>query len=160
VIHDIDTPSWLSSVPKNFRDAAAGTLKANKLCILLTVQLPVALVTLWGEGSSHETPAQAEHMHAVLDHTMSLVCAISLASKRTMTTARQNAYQAELLAWVQGLKAFHPPVNHRLNGHMAIHIYDFLWLFGPVWSWWCFPSEQLIGGLQRLPHNHKFGWSI
>jgi hypothetical protein len=160
VIHDIDTPSWLSSVPKNFGDAAAGTLKADELRILSTVQLPIALVTLWGEGSSHETPAQAKHMRAVLDHTMSLVCAISLASKRTMTTARQNAYRAELLAWIQGLKTFHPHVNHRLNGHMAIHIYDFLRLFGPVRSWWCFPFERLIGRLQRLPHNHKFGWSI
>ena len=141
VIHHINTPSWLSSVPKNFGDAAAGTLKADELHILSTVQLPIALVTLWGEGSWHETPAQAEHMHAVLDHTMSLVCAISLASKRTMTTARQNTYQAELFAWIQGLKAFHPHVNHCLNGHMAIHIYDFLLLFGPVWSWWCFPFE-------------------
>ena len=40
---------------------------------------------------------------------------------------------------------------------MACHIYDYLKLFGPVQSWWCFPFECLIGHLQRLPLNDKFG---
>ena len=40
---------------------------------------------------------------------------------------------------------------------MVLHIYDFLRLFGPVHSWWCFPFEWLIGQLQWLPTNHRFG---
>ncbi|KAI5995796.1 hypothetical protein F5J12DRAFT_896429 [Pisolithus orientalis] len=40
---------------------------------------------------------------------------------------------------------------------MSIHIYDYLRLFGPVQSWWCFPYECLIGHLQHMPTNHKFG---
>ena len=46
--------------------------------------------------------------------------------------------------------------NH-MNFHMAIHVYDFLCLFEPVWSWWSFLFECLVGQLQHLPHNHKFG---
>jgi hypothetical protein len=40
---------------------------------------------------------------------------------------------------------------------MALHVWDYLQLFGPVRSWWCFPYERLIGQLQRLPSNHIFG---
>lgn len=46
VIRDADTPSWLSSVPKNFGDAAAGTLKADEWRVFATVYLPLALVSL------------------------------------------------------------------------------------------------------------------
>lgn len=55
------------------------------------------------------------------------------------------------------LKDIHPKAKHSVNGHMAIHIYEFLRYFGPVRSWWCFPFERVIGQLQRLPSNHKFG---
>ena len=35
--------------------------------------------------------------------------------------------------------------------------YNFLCLFGSVHSWWCFPFQCLIGPLQWLTSNHKFG---
>lgn len=56
VICHCDKPSWLSSVPQNFGDASAGTLKADEWKIMCTVYLLIALVTLWGAGSSHATP--------------------------------------------------------------------------------------------------------
>ncbi|KAE9391973.1 hypothetical protein BT96DRAFT_831255 [Gymnopus androsaceus JB14] len=40
---------------------------------------------------------------------------------------------------------------------MASHIYDFLKLFGPVISWWCFPFERLIGALQKVNTNDHVG---
>ena len=80
---------------------------------------------------------------------------------RTMTEIQMSAYRENLASWVRDLKVLHPESNHCVNGHMAFHIYDFLWLFGPVHSWWCFPFERLIRQLQRLPHNHMHGkfWS-
>ncbi|KIM72552.1 hypothetical protein PILCRDRAFT_81778 [Piloderma croceum F 1598] len=48
-------------------------------------------------------------------------------------------------------------IKPRPNIHMAMHIPHFLRLFGPVRSWWCFPFERLIGQIQRLLSNHKFG---
>ena len=68
-----------------------------------------------------------------------------------------NAYLSHLKSWVLGMKDLHPSGNHTINGHMAFHIYDFLQLFGPACSWWCFPFERLIGHLQHLTHNHKHG---
>ncbi|KAE9382827.1 hypothetical protein BT96DRAFT_845020 [Gymnopus androsaceus JB14] len=40
------------------------------------------------------------------------------------------------------------------------HIYDFLLLFGPVISWWCFPFERLIGALQKINTNDFVGGKI
>ncbi|KIM85947.1 hypothetical protein PILCRDRAFT_26999, partial [Piloderma croceum F 1598] len=59
--------------------------------------------------------------------------------------------------YIQELQNLHPEATRCTNQHMAMHIYDFLLLFGPVHSWWCFPFERLIGQLQRITNNHKYG---
>ena len=158
VIRDTATPSWVRSVPYNFGDPAAGTLKADEWRTMITIYLPIALISLWGEGTSHVSIDEATHLQCVLDHTMCLVSAVWLTCMlRTMTTFRAKAYREYMAAWVSDLTTLHPHVTARPNGHMALHIYDFLLLFGPVRSWWCFPFERLIGMLQRIPNNHKFG---
>ena len=89
---------------------------------------------------------------------MMLVMAVNILSKRTTSLARAKKYRQYLACWLQGLQEIHhSKYSHRTNIHMAFHIYDFLKLFGPVYSWWCFPFERLIGHLQRLPHNDKSG---
>jgi hypothetical protein len=160
VIRDTATPSWLDSVPHNFGDAAAGNIKANEWRSLATIYLPVALVSMWGEGSQHPTRDIATELRSVLDHTMSLFSAVRLACMRTMTIRRLDAYRTQIAKYIRDLKTVHPDCSPRPNHHMAQHIYDFLILFGPVRSWWCFPFERLIGIIQRLPTNHKFGGSF
>ncbi|KAF8583379.1 hypothetical protein K439DRAFT_1318835, partial [Ramaria rubella] len=159
VIANTDTPSWLRSVPRGFGDAAAGTMKADEWRTMYSIYLPLALVDLWGEGSSHPSPEFSMKFSRVSDHTMTLVSAIIIACKRTMTEACATAYRDCLIKWVGDLTDIHPHTGHRPNHHMAFHIYDFLLLFGPVWSWWCFAFERLIGQLRRLPSNHKIGES-
>jgi len=157
VIKDMDTPSWVRSVPHNFGLAAAGSLKADEWRTMTTIYLPIALISMWGEGTIHPSSEDASHLRAVLDHTMLLVCAVMLACMRTMTDDRMKRYLKYITLWTSQLRNLHPHIEHRVNQHMAIHIFEFLKLFGPVKSWWCFPFERLIGQLQRLPHNHKFG---
>ncbi|KAF8579441.1 hypothetical protein K439DRAFT_1620550 [Ramaria rubella] len=93
VIANTDNPSWLSSVPHGFGDAAAGTMKADEWRTMYSIYLPLALVALWGEGSSHPSPELSMKFSWVLDHTMALVSAIIIACKRTMTEARATAYR-------------------------------------------------------------------
>ncbi|KAG2746171.1 hypothetical protein P692DRAFT_201867965 [Suillus brevipes Sb2] len=160
VIRTTDTPSSLRSVPYNFGEARAGSLKADEWRTLTTVYLPIALVSLWGEGSQHRTSEVSANRRAILDHTMSLVSAVHIACLRFMTAARAQAYHGYIVAWIRDLRVLHPHAPHRTNGHMALHVWDYLQLFGPVRSWWCFPYERLIGQLQRLPINHIFGDSF
>ena len=46
VISDSDMPSWLRSVPADFSDARAGTVKVDEWHTLATVYIPLALVSL------------------------------------------------------------------------------------------------------------------
>jgi hypothetical protein len=153
----MDTPSWLGSVPYNFGEKSAGTVKAAEWRVLSTVYLPIALVHAWGEGSIHETTACAEFSRLALDHTMSLISAVILCCYRSTSDFRTEAFLECLLGYNRDLTKVHKDVHHRSNHHMAVHLYDFLILFGPVRSWWTFPFERLIGHLQRLPRNEHFG---
>lgn len=157
VIRTTDRPSSLRSVPYNFGEAKAGTLKADEWRTLTTVYLPITLVSLWGEGSEHRSSEIAANRHAILDHTMALVSAVHISCLRSMTTAQAEAYRGYMVAWIRDLKVLLPHAPHCTNGHMVLHVWDYLRLFGPVRSWWCFPYERLIGQLQHLPTNHIFG---
>jgi hypothetical protein len=137
--------------------ATAGTLKADEWRTFATVYLPLALVSVWGEGTTHASPDYANELRRVLDHTMTLFAAVRLACLRTMTLNRRNAYQGLITQYVRDLREVHPKEQPRPNHHMAQHIPYFLTLFGPVRSWWCFPFERLIGLLQQIPSNHKLG---
>ena len=157
VVRDTVTPSWISSVPYNFGDASAGTLKADEWRTMSTIYIPLALVSMWGEGTSHSSPDVGIMLRRILDHTMALVCAITIACLRTTTEARALAYRTFVATYIHDLQDILPEATRRTNQHMAMHIYDFMRLFGPVHSWWCFPFERLIGQLQRMTNNHKIG---
>ena len=149
VIRDTSVPTWLGSVPKNFGDTSAGTIKADKWRQLITIYLPIMLISLWGTGSKTNP--------RLLHHTMDLVSAVYLACARSMTLDRASAYRSPIVSYVGSLKRLHPTIDLHPNHHATFHIYNYLLLFGSVQSWWTFPFECLIGVLQCLPSNHKSG---
>jgi hypothetical protein len=157
VIKNTVTPAWLNPVPSNFGYAAAGTLKAAEWRTLAAVYLPIALVTLWGEGSNHPSHKVASNLRQVLDNTMALFSAAQLACMRKLTNEDIDAYHEQITRYVKDFQVLYPSIKCRPNHHMAQHIPKFLRSFGPVQSWWCFPFERLIGVLQRLPSNNKLG---
>ncbi|KAJ7602580.1 hypothetical protein FB45DRAFT_758086 [Roridomyces roridus] len=80
-----------------------------------------------------------------------------------MTVERASSYRGFLKQWVDGLTVHHPHTQHhakRPNIHVAFHIYDFLLLFGPVISWWCFPFERVIGYLQKIHTTNRVGGEL
>ena len=158
VIRDGTVLSWLGSVPSNFGEKAASTIKADEWCTLATVYLPIALVSLWGMTGPQSNIAP--DLRTVLDHTMDLVSAVYLACAHTTSDNCATAYQNYITRYVGNLKAIYPAFSARPNHHASFHIYNYLVLFGPVYSWWSFPFERLIGTLQRLPKNHTSGWSL
>lgn len=159
VIHNTLTPSWINSVPSNYGEASAGSIKADEWRTLSTIYLPIALVTLWGDEDGRP-PASDSYLLRVLDHTMALFQATLIACRYSMSRTRAQSYRAYLKKWVDELYILHPHTQEhreRPNIHAAGHIYDFLLLFGPVTSWWCFPFERLIGALQKIHTNERIG---
>ena len=161
VIKETVTPSWINSVPANYGENAAGTIKADEWHTLSTVYIPIALVTWWGEEDDlpPKTPSGL-HALSILDHAMALFQAVTIACRYTMNPRCATAYRKFMRDWVDGLHKLHPhTLNHtrRPNIHASFHIYDFLLSFGPVISWWCFPFECLIGTLQKINTNDQVG---
>ena len=127
-------------------------LKASQWRILCNIYVPIAFVTLWGDHNGSDS-------WAVLDHTMSLFQAVTLACRQAMSIDRADTYRTYLKYYVDHLRNLFPhTIRHqrRSNLHVAFHIYDFL-LFGPVMSWWCFSLERLIGSLQKVNTNCHIG---
>ncbi|KAJ7493938.1 hypothetical protein FB451DRAFT_1388071 [Mycena latifolia] len=129
VITKTTTPAWVHHVPKNFGEKGAGSIKADEWRLLATIYLPIALVVLWAEQ--------------LLQHNMALFQATTIISRYTASSARSTAYREF--------------IKTRTNPHVALHLYDFLGLFGPVLSWWAFPIEHLIGILGKINSNNHLG---
>ena len=159
VIKETITPSWINSVPHNYGDANAGTIKADEWRILSTVYLPIALVILWGDLNRFP-PLEGSYNLKVLDHTMSLFQAVTLICQYTMNPKHVAMFCNFMKEWVDDLYTVHPHTKKhqkRTNIHISFHLYEFLLLFGPVISWWCFPFEHLIGVLHNINTNDKIG---
>ncbi|KAG2741910.1 hypothetical protein P692DRAFT_20703738, partial [Suillus brevipes Sb2] len=100
VIQEMTVPTWFGSVPNNFGSAAAGTIKADEWRSLITVYIPIALISLWGAGTSHPSDEVGTLLRTVLDHTMELVCAVYLVCARTATADRAHAYRSHIASYV------------------------------------------------------------
>ena len=126
-------------------------IKADEWRSLITVYLPIALISLWEMGTGNS------NLKLILDHTMDLVSAVHLACAWTMSSERAKEYHLSIASYVGNLKCIYLTFDLWPNHHASFHIYTYLILFGPIHSWWSFPFECLIGILQRLPNNHKSG---
>ena len=159
VIQTAVVPSWLkkSSIPGNFGEAAAGTLKANEWRILATLYIPIALISIWGLDTEHPSPSIADRQLKVLSHTMSLVSAVRLVFQTSTDKERAERYLENITTYVGDLKIVHPDTLFVPNHHMAFHIYDCLHLFGPAYLWWTFPFERMIGQLQCVKTKNRLG---
>lgn len=162
VIKTTSRPSWIHSVPSKYGESSAGTIKADEWRILSTIYIPIALVTLWGDNDGLPPP-EGSHFLMLLDHTMALFQAVTLVLRYTMNLSRATKYRKFIKEWVDGLYTLYPHTTKqrkRPNVHAAFHVYDFLILFGPVISWWCFPFERLIGSLQKINTNNLIGGKL
>lgn len=157
VIKNTTTPSWIRSVPSNFGARNAGTLKADEWRMLFTVFLPIALISVWGDGTIHHSDSARKRALSVLDITMHLVTAVTISCMGSLTPMLADTYLKSISLWTEGVYREFPKSPVTTNVHMAFHVFDFMFLFGPVRSWWCFAFERLIGHLGRLPHNHVPG---
>ncbi|KAK0441765.1 uncharacterized protein EV420DRAFT_1278538 [Desarmillaria tabescens] len=107
VIKETTTPSWINSVPANYGEASAGSLKADEWRILSTVYLPIALVTLWGDNNRQD-PGENSRSLQVLNHTMALFQAVGVVCRYSMNSQRAETYCKLIKEWVDGLLDIHP----------------------------------------------------
>jgi len=150
------TPSWLTSVPINLGEAKHGKLKADQWRTVGTTYLPISLIRLWyrSEDTSDQRSQQCKKL---LEVTLSLISAVTIASSRTISQEKAELYLYHIQNYLKGLRELFPRYRFLPNQHMALHLAEYLQLYGPVHSWWTFPFERLIGMLQRIPNNFQNG---
>lgn len=153
------TPSWLTSVPTNLGEPSHGKLKADQWRTLGTTYLPISLIRLWDqlEDGDDKRSQQCKKLLAV---TLSLISAVVIASSRTTSKEKADLYLHHMQNYLKGLRELFPRYRFLPNQHMALHLAEYLQLYGPVHSWWTFPFERLIGMLQRIPNNFQNGQFI
>lgn len=154
-IEKLLTPTWVTSVPPKLGDPNHGKLKADQWRALGTIHLPVSLIHLW--STTNDNDPRSMRLHKILEVTMSLVSAVVIATSYTTSPSHTEAYLHHMLRYLNGIRELFPEYDLRPNHHMALHIHEYLLLFGPVHSWWTFPFERMIGLLQRMHHNGKIG---
>ena len=136
--------------PANFGSAGFGKLKADHWRTICTINMVITLGRLWGStnASAEETAAFENFSH--------LICAVDLATRRSMNGDRAAAYDLHMERYLRGLRHLY---NHALvpNHHLTLHLRPFLEGFGPVHGWWAFPFERYNGTLQRMKTNSKPG---
>ena len=147
----------LGSVLNNFGDAMTGTLKANEWWTLGTIYLPIALISLWGEGTPHMSTKEAACFLQVLKHTMCLVLVVIIVSKHYVSSLHSSDYYKQMSTYLSDLQTIHPSANFHPYHHLSLHLPCFFHLFGPSCCFWTYPFERLIGWIQRLLSNHKIG---
>ena len=149
------TPSWLTSVPTNLGEPSHGKLKADQWRTLGTTYLPVSLIHLWDKLEDDDQRSQ--QCKKLLAVTLSLISAVIVASSRTTSQEKADLYLHHMQTYLNGLRELFPRYRFLPNQHMALHLAEYLQLYGPVHSWWTFPFERLIGMLQRIPNNFQDG---
>ncbi|KDR71186.1 hypothetical protein GALMADRAFT_75443, partial [Galerina marginata CBS 339.88] len=155
-LSEISTPSWVSPVPSNLGSSSHGKLKADQWRTLGVTHLPLSLLKLWGLCDPGHS-SRSKKCREILEVTINLISAVVLASSRTTSPTIATLYLQNMIAYMEGVKKIFPQYNFLPNHHMSLHLYDYLLLFGPVHSWWTFPFERIIGMLERIPTNFKFG---
>ena len=117
--------------------------------------LPVSLVRLWSVVEVGNP--RSKRCREILDVTMLLLSAVAIACSRVTSEKHADLYFNNMHSYLSGLKGLFPDYSFHPNHHMALHLRDYLLLYGPVHSWWTFPFERLIGILQRISTNYKIG---
>ena len=154
-IVNMTSPSWLTSIPTNLGSPNHGKLKADQWRVLGSTFFPVSLVHLWSVVEVGNP--RSERCSKILEVTMSLLSAVSIASSRVMSVAAADLYAQHMQSYLSGLKTLFPEYSFRPNHHMALHLREYLVFYGPVHAWWTFPFERMIGMLQRISTNYKAG---
>ncbi len=152
-------PVHCDGPPTNLGEASHGKLKADQLRACMTFDLPVSFVTMLqrAEESNGKHSAKAERLRKMTNSTMLLAVALRIATSHTTSKGHASQYRKIMYAYLRSLSDLLPGRLLNPIHHNALHIADFLELFGPMHGWWMFPFERVIGKLQQVNTNEKLG---
>ena len=164
IVTRTSVPSFLQSVPSSLRSVlddsglpAAAKIQATEWHNLSTIYLPLALISYCSSSSYLRGEASQARLQEVVDHTMDLVQAVRIAFKRSIDPSDVSAYDGHIQSYVHKLEIVHPNASAMPFTHMALHVKDYLQLFGPVYSWMTYPLGNFIRKLENVLGDARTG---
>ena len=142
-------PSWINPVPRGFGTTEHGKLSADQWHTACTTVLPVALILLWGNDTGRK--------YQMLENFMDLATAVIFAGMWHISQAHIDTFETHLRRYLEGLKELYKEAKIVPNHHLALHLPDFMRLFGPVHAWRSFVFERFNYILQHMNTNMNFG---
>lgn len=142
-------PTWITSAPRNWGTASRGKLSADQWRVICTVHIPITLIRIW----CNETGRKKD----LLRNFMDLVIAVRIANMRVTSQSQIQDYDTYMLRYIKGIKELFPHKRLKPNHHAALHIGDFLKLFGPVHSHSAPFYERYINFFHQMSTNQKLG---
>ncbi|KAG2365899.1 hypothetical protein BDR07DRAFT_1275838, partial [Suillus spraguei] len=142
----VQRPSWHRGPPKNLGNAEHSKLKAEQWKSSIKFDLPVALMHLWGQDRQK------------LAHSMVLLATV-IHWRTLHVTSPHHAqqYTTYMRAYLKCTQEIFLCHSWHPNHHAALHIREFLYIYGPMHGWWMFPFERIISALQNMNTNYKIG---
>lgn len=150
-IKRMELPSSVGRVPIGVGKAARGKLKADEWRTFCNVNLVHTLGRKW--GSLPDTARRRQ----LLDNYMDLVTATKLSTRRVLTVPIVEECGRHIERYLGGLRTLFPLQRITPNQHLAAHLPQLLFNFGPSHAWRCFPFERYNQILQRINTNHISG---
>jgi hypothetical protein len=148
-MRDTQLPSWVSPAPPNWGTRERGKLSADNWQVISTIHLPITLIRLWREETGRK--------QALLENFMDLVSAVRIANMRVSSPNQIDSYNKLMLRYLTGVKTLFPNYSLRPTHHAALHLGDFMQLFGPNHPRTSMYYERYINFLHRLNTNQKIG---
>lgn len=156
-ISETTRPRWQSGPPPKFGTKTAGKLKADQWRSCIEFDIPISLVKLWSSVDESEGIAGGDRRRKLLDSTMMLATAIRWATSHRTSANHATEYMKNMRAYLSSIRDLFPDRDLLPNHHNALYIGEMLLRFGPLYGWWMFPFERVIGLLQQINTNQKIG---
>lgn len=146
-------PRWVDRAPAAVGQKKQGKLSADQWRSLCSIHLVITLIRLWG----HLPPES--RWHRMLANFLDLVLAVELGSLMTTSPRHISVYEKVITRYLVTLKELYKEVNIVPNFHLALHVPDFLRLWGPSPQLRGFGWERLNRTLKNIKSNLQFGES-
>ncbi|OBZ66279.1 hypothetical protein A0H81_13832 [Grifola frondosa] len=145
----MELPSWVTAAPMGFGTTRYGKLSADQWKTVGTINLPVTLIRTWGSEKGRRLD--------MLQNFMEAVEAIEVIGLREINASHIQIAEQSMQRYLKSLIVLYKDAKILPNHHFALHLPEFLRLFGPVHSWRTFAFERFNHLLQSTNTNKNFG---
>ncbi|KAF6755596.1 hypothetical protein DFP72DRAFT_811306, partial [Ephemerocybe angulata] len=144
-------PRWVDPAPARVGQKKQGKLSADQWRSFCTVHLVISLIRLWGN-----LPKDSR-WYQMLTNFLDLVTAVEIAGMLVTSPEHISAYTTSMTRYLINMKALYKEAVVVPNHHFALHIPDYLRLWGPGPQNRGFGFERFNYKLQQIRTNKRFG---